>query len=143
MCRSKAEGGRRCPAGTVRSAAPRPGMSVPGPGPASSERPPASRAAAKARWAQAERTLADAKAAVDPLAGMGNRSALLLGPLSQQESIARAGGDPSVYDEQVAAGRKMLSSILVGRGDSPGSAAAKIEALAAAYTAWSATPEAR
>jgi hypothetical protein len=141
MCRSKAEGGRRCPTGTVSSAAPRPGVRVTGPGPGSNGKPPVSRAEAKARWAQAERTLADAKAAVGPL--VGNQSSLLLGPLSQQARTARGGGDPSVYDEQVAEGRKMLSSILVSHGDSPGSAAAKIEALATAYAAWSATPEAR
>jgi hypothetical protein len=141
MCRSKAEGGRRCPAGTVRPAAPRPCVGVTGPAPASSGKPPVSRAEAKARWALAERTLADAKAAVGPL--VGNRSSLLLGPLSQQARIARGGGDPSVYDEQVAEGRDMLSSMLVSHGDSPGAAAAKIKALATAYAAWSATPEAR
>jgi hypothetical protein len=74
---------------------------------------------------------------------VGNPSYLLLGPLSQQERTARGGGDPSVYDEQVAEGRKMLSSMLMSHGDSSSSAAAKIEALAAAHAAWSATPEVR
>ena len=73
---------------------------------------------------------------------LGNPSYLLLGPLSRQEQHARSGGDTSAYDEDVAQGREMLIRILVGRGDSPGTAAGKIDALAAAYTTWSATPEA-
>jgi hypothetical protein len=72
----------------------------------------------------------------------GNPSYLLLGPLSRQAEHARGGGDPSVYDAQVAEGRVMLISQMVGHGDDSGTATAKAEALEAAYATWAATPEA-
>jgi hypothetical protein len=100
----------------------------------------ADRAAARARWARAQRAFDAAKAEVGP--PLGNRSHLLLGPLSRQAEHARSGGDPSVYDEQVAEGRTMLTSALVSRGDNSDQAAAKADALAAAYATWAATPEA-
>lgn len=124
MCRSKTEGGRRCPGGS-----------------AAAGRPPAGReGTAQDRWSEAERALAAAKAEVGPVGD--DPSYLLLGPLSRQAAHADGGGDPSVYDDQVAEGRAMLIGLLTGHGDDPGAAAAKADALAAAYARWSATPEA-
>lgn len=140
MCRSKAEGGRRCPGGTAAVAAPpRHTVSQPGPSRAPGRRS-TSRAEARARWAQAERGLEAAKAMLGQ--GLGNPSYLLLGPLSHQAEHVRSGGDPSAYADQVAEGRAMLISQMVSHGDDPGVAAAKAESLATAYATWSATPEA-
>jgi len=141
MCRSKAEGGRRCTGGAIRATAPRPNTSVAQLSSAPAGQGRVGQAEARARWAQAERALADAEAAIGP--PLGNPSALLLGPLAKQAHHVRDGGDPSVYSEQIAEGRQMLSSLLVSHGDSPDSASAKIDALVAAYDAWFATPEVR
>lgn len=139
VCRSKADGGRRCPSGSAGTVASHHIMSkAVTPLPAGQRK--ASRAEAQARWAQAEGALSAAKAAIGPPSG--NPSYLLLGPLSRQEQHARHGGDSSAYDEEVAQGRNMLIRLLVSHGDSPDTAAAKTETLAAAYATWSATSEA-
>lgn len=128
MCRSKAEGGRRCPGGAAGAPAPRVrGGKV-------------SRDETGANWARTVRALHDAESALGggPLA---NRSALLLGPLTRQARHAAAGGDPSVYDEDVALGRQLLTGLLTGDGDSPETASEKTRVLADAWATWRATPE--
>ena len=139
MCRSKAEGGRRCPGCAATAGTPRLTTSQAALPPAAG-RGKTRRAGARARRDQAQRALNAAKAAIGP--PLGNPSYLLLGPLSRQAQHARRGGDPSVYDDQVTQGRAMLISLLASHGDSPATAAAKTEALASAYATWSATPAA-
>ena len=136
MCRSKAEGGRRCPGCAATAGTPRLTTSQAALPPAAG-RGKTRRAGARARRDQAQRALNAAKAAIGP--PLGNPSYLLLGPLSRQAQHARSGGDPSVYDDQVTQGRAMLISLLASHGDSPATAAAKTEALASAYATWSAT----
>jgi hypothetical protein len=131
VCRSIAEGGRRCPGGmapaparqTAAAAAPR------------AER----RAEARRRWDEAERGLGAAQEALGPAAK--GLSHLLTGPLSEQARLASGGGDPAVYDGQVEQGRALLIATLRGHGNDDAAAAAKADALAQAYTAWLATPE--
>ena len=135
MCRSKADGGRRC---SGRATAVAPGSRPVRPA-ASPSTAGAARAEARARYLQAERALSEAKGALGP--SIGNPSYLLLSPLARQAELGRAGGDPSVYDDQVAQGRGMLISLLVSHGDGPDGAAAKADALAVAYATWHATPE--
>ena len=103
MCRSKAEGGRRCPGGTITATAPRPSASAASPSPAAG-RARAGRAEARARWAHAERALAAARAELGPPAS--DPSYLLLGPMTRQAHHTRGGGDPSVYSGQIDEGRK-------------------------------------
>jgi hypothetical protein len=94
-------------------------------------RPTVDRAAASA---QAWRTLNAAKAEIGP--PLGNPSYLVVGPLSRQAEHARHGGDPAIYDQQVAEGRAMLTSLLVGNGTAPDVAAAKVSRLESAYSTW-------
>ena len=134
MCRSKAEGGRRCP-GTTQAAHIGHGMASAPTRPGG--RSTVGRAAASA---QAWEALNAAKAEIGP--PLGNPSYLVVGPLSRQAELARHGGDPAIYDQQVAEGRAMLTSLLVGNGVAPDVAAAKVSRLESAYSAWTATPEA-
>src|SRR5487761_809462 len=116
MCRSKAQGGRRCSG--------------------SAAKPGRTRIVA----ARAVRSLDAAKAAIGPQ--LGNPSYLLLDPLARKADHARGDGNPSIYDDTVAQGRDMLVRLLVSRGDSTEAATAKTDTLTAAYAAWSQTPEA-
>jgi hypothetical protein len=140
VCRSKAEGGRRCPgAGSpdIRGQV----ATAPAPAAASRRGRATSRAGARARWAQVQRQLDEAKSAVGP--PLGNPSYLVLSPLARQADHARPGGDPAAYDPEVAQGKDMLTRLLVSHGGSPAAAAAKVSALETAWAAWAATPEAQ
>ena len=132
MCRSKAQGGRRCAAASGGTPAPQRGAGT-------AAAPQVSRrAAAKEQLAEAGRAFREAKAALggSPLNDM---SGLVIGPLARQA----VSGSPAAFDGQVQEGREQLTLLLVERGDSPAAAAEKVKALEAAYSTWHATPGAR
>lgn len=139
MCRSKAQGGRRCSGSAAKPGRTRI-VATRAAAPTAASPRKTSRAAAQARWAQAVRSLDAAKAAIGPQ--LGNPSYLLLDPLARKADHARGDGNPSIYDDTVAQGRDMLVRLLVSRGDSTEAATAKTDTLTAAYAAWSQTPEA-
>jgi hypothetical protein len=94
MCRSKAEGGRRCPGGAAAGNA-RARVSGPGPASETRDRRSAARAERRERYGAALNAFEAAEAAVGPL--LGNPSCLVIGPLA----------------------RGMLTRLLNSQGDNP------------------------
>lgn len=119
MCRSKLAGGRRCPA--VRGSGEEPAEEV---GPDSP--------AAQVRF---ERELSAAQEAVasSPLSPVPG---LLTGALERRVHHGESGGDPRVFDAQVAEARSLVVGVLTGRGASVAEATAAATRLEEAYLAW-------
>jgi hypothetical protein len=115
------------------------------PEPSKAERKAAKRAAKRAekaeRWATVDRELNTATAEIDGSTWNRTRSNLLLSPISRQKNCSDNGDDPTIYDAQVAEGRRMLTQILIENGASPDEAAQKVQRLETAYTTWKNTPE--
>jgi hypothetical protein len=133
MCRSLAQGGRRCGGTAVRASVP----STPPSTPSGVNKP--SKADA---YAQASRELQAARDGLDP-SPLSVVPGLVDGPLARQAQHVREGGDGRVHAELVGEGRQLAIGMLTGRGVSQGDAEAAVDRYIAAYKTWQATPAPR